>query len=103
MHTLVCYYCLFCPISALLHTLNSTLYFVLFRTFNSVNHCSYSLLVARKKAKLLIFFNLLLKEQLGEERGWEMNCFCQSRIPRIALPVNHQQSGSKSIDVLAAD
>ena len=32
IHTLFCYYCLFCPISILLRTLNSTLYFVLFRT-----------------------------------------------------------------------
>ena len=32
MHTLFCYYCLFCPISILLRTINSTLYFVLFRT-----------------------------------------------------------------------
>ena len=32
MHTLFCYYCLFCPISILLHTLNSTLHFVLLRT-----------------------------------------------------------------------
>ena len=32
MHTSFCYYCFFCPISIFLHTLNSTLYFVLFRT-----------------------------------------------------------------------
>ena len=32
MRTLFCYCCLFCPISILLHTLNSALYFVLFRT-----------------------------------------------------------------------
>ena len=31
MHTLFYCYCLFCPISILLHTLNSTLYFVLYR------------------------------------------------------------------------
>ena len=55
MHTLFSYNCLFRPISILLHTLNSTLYFVLFRTFNSVNHCSYSLLVTSQKAKLWIF------------------------------------------------
>ena len=44
MHTLFYYHCLFHPISMLLHTLNSTLYFVLFRIFNSVIttviHCS---------------------------------------------------------------
>ena len=44
MHTLFHYHCLFHPISMLLHTLNSTLYFVLFRIFNSVTttviHCS---------------------------------------------------------------
>ena len=28
LHTFFCYYCLFCPISILLYTLNSTLYFV---------------------------------------------------------------------------
>ena len=32
MRTLFCYCCLFCPINILLHTLNSALYFVLFRT-----------------------------------------------------------------------
>ena len=33
MHTLICYYCLFCPISILLRTLNST-----FFNFKSVVH-----------------------------------------------------------------
>ena len=82
MHTLFSYHCLFRPISILLHTLNSTLYFVLFRTFNSVIttviHCS---LPVRRLT------------------------FCQPRLPRITLSVNHQpyRVAQKASDVSASD
>ena len=56
MHTLLCYYCLFCPISILLHTVNSTLYFVSSRTEDdrrTVETCFWILKVS------LIFLNSL--------------------------------------------
>ena len=51
MHTSFCYYCLFCPVSILLHTLNSTLYFVLFRTEDDRKHVFKEMNVLYKTIK----------------------------------------------------
>ena len=104
MHTLFCYYCFFCPIRILLHTLNSTLYFVLFRTFNSVNHCSYSCSLPSRKLSYE-FFQLVTQRTawLGTWMGNEL--LSSTSFPGIALLVNHQpyRVVQKAIDVLVAD
>ena len=54
VHTMFCFYCLFCPISILLQTLNSTLYFVLFRAKDDRRAVGTCLLILKVS---IIFLN----------------------------------------------
>ena len=96
MHTLFCYYCFFCPIRILLHTLNSTLYFVLFRTFNSVNHCSYSCSLPSRKLSYE-FFQLVTQRTawLGTWMGNELLLSNSSSKDGFARQSSTLQSGAK--------
>ena len=55
MHTLFCYYCLFYPISILLYTLNSPMYFVLFRNEDDTS-CRNMFLNLRSVLHFLKFY-----------------------------------------------
>ena len=89
MHTLFCYYCLFCPISILLHTINSTLYFVLFRTEDDRGTVEICFSILKVSFSFLYSLNICFyPDLLAKLDGSQIHARANSAMSRIGAVVN---------------
>ena len=100
MHTLFCYYCLFCPISILLHTINSTLYFVLFRTEDDRGTVETCFSILKVSFSFLYSLNICFyPDLLAKLDGSQIHARANSAMLRIGAVVNKmmQNNGKRVI------